>query len=94
MKIEYFDNIWEALEDDPAVVASLTARSELITAIRQAVKQWKLTQAAAAKRLGLTQPRLNDLLRGRIDKFSLDALMNIATAAGLRVKVEVVKTAA
>ena len=94
MKIEYFDNVWEALEDDPAVVASLTARSELITAIRQAVKQWKLTQAAAAKRLGLTQPRLNDLLRGRIDKFSLDALMNIATAAGLRVKVEVVKTAA
>ena len=94
MKIEYFDNVWEALEDDPAVVASLTARSELIIAIGQAVKQWKLTQAAAAKRLGLTQPRLNDLLRGRIDRFSLDALMNIATAAGLRVKVEVVKTAA
>ena len=44
-------------------------------------------QAEAAKRLGLTQPRLNDLLRGRVDKFSLDALVNIAPRAGIRVQV-------
>jgi predicted XRE-type DNA-binding protein len=47
-----------------------------------AVSKWRLTQAGTAKRLGLTQPRLNDLLRGRINKFSLDALINIAMAAG------------
>ncbi len=54
---------------------------------------WGLAQAAAAKRLGLTQPRMNDLLRGRIDKFSLEAF-NVATAAGLAVRVEVVRPAA
>ena len=94
MKRQEFKNVWEALEDDPNMVASLTARSELMIAIEKTVKQWKLTQAASAKRLELTQPRLNDLLRGHIDRFSLDALMNIATRAGLRVKVEVVKAAA
>jgi len=52
------------------------------------------TQAAAAKRLGLTQPRMNDLMRGRINKFSLDALVNLATKAGLVVRVEVVRPAA
>jgi hypothetical protein len=63
-------------------------------AIRETVAGWGLTQAAAAKRLGLTQPRMNDLLRGRIDKFSLDTLMNLATRAGLAGRVEVVRPAA
>jgi predicted XRE-type DNA-binding protein len=44
-----------------------------------------LTQAAAAKTLGVTQPRLNQLLKGKIDIFSLDALVNMATSAGMRV---------
>ena len=44
-----------------------------------------LTQAAAAKTLGVTQPRLNQLLKGKIEIFSLDALVNMATSAGMRV---------
>jgi predicted XRE-type DNA-binding protein len=60
-------------------------------AIQEAVAGWKLTQADAAKRLGVTQPRMNDLLRGRINKFSLDALMVLATSAGLIVEWNVVK---
>jgi predicted XRE-type DNA-binding protein len=63
-------------------------------AIRDAVDGWQLTQAEAAKRLGVTQPRMNDLLRGRIDKFSLDALMILATEAGLTVEWRVSKPAA
>lgn len=63
-------------------------------AIRDVVDDWELTQAEAAKRLGVTQPRMNDLLRGRIDKFSLDALMLLATAVGLSVEWRVVKPAA
>jgi predicted XRE-type DNA-binding protein len=51
------------------------------------------TQAQAAKRFGITQPRLNDLLRGKIDKFSLDALVNILAAAGMRVELRVKKAA-
>jgi predicted XRE-type DNA-binding protein len=94
MKRQRFKNVWEALEDDPAVVANLTARSKLMIAIEDTVKGWKITQAAAAKRLGLTQPRLSDLLRGRIDKFSLDALLNLAQKAGLIVEVKVIRPAA
>jgi predicted XRE-type DNA-binding protein len=62
-------------------------RSDAMIAISQRVKAWKVTQREAARRLGLTQPRLNDLLKGRIDKFSLDALMQIAPRAGLVPKV-------
>ena len=51
--------------------------------IGEAVKSWGVTQSAAAKHSGLTQCRLNNLLRGRISKFSLDALMNLAANAGL-----------
>ena len=54
---------------------------------------WKVTQTVAAKKLGLTQPRMNDLLRGRVNKFSLDALINIAARTGLSVRVEVRKAA-
>jgi predicted XRE-type DNA-binding protein len=69
-------------------------RSNLVFAIREVVESWKGTQAEAAKRLGVTQPRMNDLLRGRIDKFSIDALMKLAAQAGLSVHVKVVRPAA
>lgn len=72
----------------------MKARSALMIAIRKIVEGWKLTQTDAAKRLGVTEPRMNDLLRGRIDKFSLDALMIIATDAGLTVEWHVVKPVA
>jgi len=57
--------------------------------IEKFVEQSGLTQARAAERLGLTQPRLNALLKGKIDQFSLDALVNVATRAGLRVELRV-----
>ena len=63
-------------------------------AIRDVVDRWKMTQAEAADRLGITQPRLSDLVRGRIDKFSLDALMNLAARAELSVRVKVARRAA
>ena len=66
----------------------------MMLAIRNTVETWQVTQAAAAKRLGLTQPRMNDLVRGRIDKFSLDALINLASRAGLSIRVEIVRPAA
>jgi predicted XRE-type DNA-binding protein len=62
-------------------------------AIEQTVKSWRISQVTAAKRLGVTQPRLNDLLRGRINKFSLDALMTIAAKAGLSVELKIKKAA-
>jgi predicted XRE-type DNA-binding protein len=89
-----FASVWDAIESVPAEAANMKARAEMMMAIREMVAAWKLTQAAAAKRLGLTQPRMNDLLRGRINKFSLDALMNLAGRAGLTVRVEIDRPAA
>ena len=94
MTEQRFDSVWDALEDSPAKAANMKARSGLMIAIREVVEGWQLTQADAARRLGVTQPRLNDLLRGRIDKFSLDALMMLATGAGLTVEWRVGKPAA
>jgi predicted XRE-type DNA-binding protein len=53
------------------------------------VRGWRTPQARAARRLGITQPRLNDLLHGKINKFSLDALLTLATRAGLKVRIDV-----
>lgn len=94
MKERRFESVWDAIEGSPAEAANMKARAELMIAIRKCVDGWKLTQAEAAKRLGVTQPRMNDLLRGRIDKFSLDALMNLAAQAGLAVRVQVKRPAA
>jgi predicted XRE-type DNA-binding protein len=94
MKEQRFDNVWDAIEASPEAAANMKARAELMIALRETIDGWGLNQAAAAKRLGLTQPRLNDLLRGRITKFSLDALMKLATRAGLTVRVEIMRPAA
>jgi predicted XRE-type DNA-binding protein len=56
--------------------------------ITEYVEKQGWTQAEAAKRCGVTQPRINDLLRGRVSRFSLDALVNIAAALGYRVRVD------
>ncbi len=94
MKEQRFKSVWDAIESSPAEAANMKARSDVMIAIREVVDKWNVTQAEAAKRLGITQPRLNDLVRGRLDKFSLDALMNLATRAGLTVRVKVVRPAA
>lgn len=85
--IESFASVWDALADTPEEAANLRVRSELMRQIADIVSASGWTQAEAAGHCGLTQPRMNDLLRGRISKFSLDALVNIATALGRRVNI-------
>ena len=89
--VQTFASVWDALEETPEDAANMRLRSELLTAVRDAVKDWQLTQAQAASRLGVTQPRLNDLLRGRIGKFSLDALVTLSERAGLTVRIAIVR---
>jgi predicted XRE-type DNA-binding protein len=88
MERRSFDNVWDALEATLAEAARMTMRADLLIAIDQRVRSWGVTQAEAACRLGVTQPRLNDLLRGKIDKFSLDTLVMLATRAGLSVRID------
>jgi predicted XRE-type DNA-binding protein len=89
MTTEVFDSVWDALEDTPAEAENMKLRSSLMIAISEAVSGWSVTQTDAARRLGVTQPRLNDLLRGRVGKFSLDALVELAARAGLAVHLEI-----
>jgi len=89
MEVQSFESVWDAIADTPAQAANLQARAELVTQITAIIKAGEWTQAEAAARCGVTQPRINDLLRGRVSRFSLDALVNMATALGRRVHVEV-----
>jgi phage-related protein/predicted XRE-type DNA-binding protein len=87
-KLETYDSVWDALADTPEQAANLRARAELMQKIAEIVQESGWTQTEAAARCGVTQPRISDLLRGRVSRFSLDALVNIATAIGRRVHVE------
>jgi predicted XRE-type DNA-binding protein len=83
---ESYASVWDAIADTPEQAANLRSRAELMQKIAARVKQQGWTQAEAASHCGVTQPRINDLLRGRVSRFSLDALVNIATALGCRVR--------
>jgi predicted XRE-type DNA-binding protein len=87
-EMETFSNVWDALADTPEQAANLQARAELMRQIAAIIKSNAWKQADAALHCGVTQPRINDLLRGRVSRFSLDALVNIATALGRRVHLE------
>lgn len=87
MTPETFNSVFDALADTPEQAANLRARSELAHALRALVQRQGWTQMEAAKHCGVTQPRLNDLLRGRISRFSLDALVNMAASCGQQVHI-------
>jgi predicted XRE-type DNA-binding protein len=87
-KREKYATVWDAIADTPGQAANLRARAELMRQIADLVKKQGWTQTDAAQHCGVTQPRINDLLRGRVSRFSLDALVNICTALGCRVRVE------
>ncbi len=87
-EVETFESVWDAIADTPEEAANLRTRAELMRKIAQIIEDSGWSQKEAATRCHVTQPRINDLLRGRISRFSLDALVNIATALGRRVHVE------
>jgi predicted XRE-type DNA-binding protein len=86
-----FASVWDAVEDTPLAAAVMRARSELMMALQTWVKTSGITQAEAAKLLGVTQPRMSDLMRGKISLFSLDTLMDMATLAGMEPQVTIKK---
>jgi predicted XRE-type DNA-binding protein len=86
-------NVFRDLGFGKVEAENLKLRSHLMIRISEFYRQSGLTQAKAAKALGWTQPRLNAMLKGNIDLFSLDALVNAATKAGLSVKLVIKKAA-
>ena len=89
-----FASIWDAIEDDPQEAHSLKLRSRLMMLLQERIKGERMTQAKAAKALGVTQPRVSELLRGKIDRFALDDLVSMSTHLGLTVELIVTRPAA
>ncbi len=87
LKFQQFESVWDAIAESPEEAANLRLRSDLMDQIEALIRKNGWTQAEAAKRCGVSQPRINDLLRGRISRFSLDALVNIAAKLGRKVSV-------
>jgi len=78
-------NVYADLGFSPTEARNLQMRSQMMTALRKFIEKEELTQADAANRLNLSQPRISDLIRGKISRFSLDALVNMLSDAGLEV---------
>jgi len=89
MNKQRFPSVWDAIEDTPEETENMKLRSALITALRSHIARNHMSQTQAAKLFGVTQPRISDLMRGKINLFGLDALVNMATAAGLHIEMRV-----
>jgi predicted XRE-type DNA-binding protein len=88
-----FNSVWDAIEDTPAQAENMKLRSALMLALKDHIAEEGLSQSNAAKLFGVTQPRISDLMRGRIDLFAIDTLVNMLTTAGLRVELHIAKAA-
>ena len=93
MTNESYTRVWDAIEDTPAEAENMKLRSGLMMALEQHIRSQGWTQAEAARRLGVTQPRVSDLLRGKISLFGLDTLVNMVAAVGLHIEMRVGKAA-
>jgi predicted XRE-type DNA-binding protein len=88
-----YDSVWDAIEKTPAQAENLRLRSSLMLALKRHIEREGLSQTEAAKVFGVTQPRISNLMHGKIELFGLDMLVNMLSAAGLRVSLRVKKAA-
>jgi predicted XRE-type DNA-binding protein len=82
-------NVFKDLGFGPEEAEHLRIRSDLMIEVRKVIEKRGLTQARAAKLFAVTQPRISNLVRGRIDLFSVDTLVDMLAQAGVRVNVSV-----
>jgi len=89
MTRQRFGSVWDAISDTPQEAENMKARAVLMRAINARLDEFDWSQNTAGMNLGLTQPRVSDLRRGKLGKFSLDALMEIAKKVGLTVELKI-----
>ena len=94
MKVKRYQNVFDALEDDPAVAQNLKIRAQLMSALTQYINKNKLTQVAVAQIFEVNQPRISDLVRGKIERFTIDMLVNMLARAGKHLNVKISSQAA
>lgn len=88
-----FSSVWDAIADTPYEALNLKLRSQLMDAVISRIKTEEWNQTEAAKHLGVTQPRISDLFRGKVSQFSLDALVNMLACLGSDIELTVSKAA-
>ena len=93
MSNQKFTSVWDAIEDTPEQAENMKLRSGLMLALKTHLVRTGLSQSQAAKLFGVTQPRISDLMRGKINLFGLDALVNMTAAAGMQVEMRVLEAA-
>ena len=86
-----FSSVWDAIENTPQQAASMRMRSDLLLNLTEDIRERGMTQDDAAALFGVTQPRISDLMRGKINLFSLDTLIDMAATAGMSPTVKVSK---
>lgn len=89
MTTKRFDNVWDAIADTPQEAENLRLRAELLGRLKARIDATGMSQAQAAGVFGVTQPRVSDLMRGKISLFSLDTLVNMAATAGMKINLHV-----
>lgn len=89
MTAKRYDRVWDAIEDTPGASENMKIRAVLMQELVTYINDAGMTQSETAKRFGVTQPRVSDLVRGKIDLFSIDTLVNMLTSAGLRLDLRV-----
>lgn len=87
--LQSFDSVWDALEDDPIMAENMKLRSTLLVAITKSINSSNRNQTETAKLLDITQPRVSALLKGKIEDFRLDTLVNIAHRLGLHIDLKI-----
>jgi predicted XRE-type DNA-binding protein len=88
-----FTSVWDAISDTPAEAENMKLRSVLMIELKECIEREGLSQAQAAKLFGVTQPRISDLMRGKINLFGLDTLVNMLATAGMRVEMHIATAA-
>ena len=93
MKSKRYASVWDAIEKTPAQAQNMKLRSSLMLALKRHIEREGLSQSEAARVFGVSQPRISNLMRGKIELFGIDMLVNMLATAGLRVKLQVKKAA-
>ena len=83
------ENVFVDCGFPPAEAENLRIRAKMMMALTRYIEERKITQSRAAKVMGVSQPRISDLVRGKIGLFTIDTLVNMVTAAGLKVEVDI-----
>lgn len=93
MNSQRFASVWDALEDTPEAAENMKLRSTLMMALKNHILTAEISQVEAARLFGVTQPRVSDLMRGKIALFGLDALVNMVASAGMQIEMRVTQAA-